>query len=462
MAAVINNITAKRKKEQDADDNVSLSHNKKPRVVWTPHLHSKFLDAVHVLGLDEVVPRKIIALMNVEGITKQHVASHLQKYRLSQKKAIDRVPSKIIVEPTQSQTYFNIHPQSYNFPVNQTSSLLLPNNKPVVHQSNMSGVGVAPSTLIQSQNINIHPPTSTYPIYHHTPTLFPSPLGFPTPAKPVVHQSNMSGVGVAPSTPIQSQNINIHPPTSTYPIYHDTSTLFPSPLGFPTPAKPVVHQSNMSGVGVAPSTPIQSQNINIHPPTSTYPIYHDTSTLFPSPLGFPTPAKPVVHQSNMSGVGVVPSTLIQSQNINIHPPPSTYPIYHDTSTLFPSPLGFPTPANSSKSTSIWDYHWHITEPHSLLFPHGSLSVLESHNTSQNTQMSSQQTEPIIVESTSLEDTNIMDYNLSSHMTLKIYYQVFFLVPQTIHLYEVPLVQCSFLFNVNLLLRSCGRSKTILR
>ncbi|CAK8575217.1 unnamed protein product [Lathyrus sativus] len=185
MAAVINSRTAKRKKEQDDDDNVSLSHNKKPRVVWTPHLHAKFLDAVQLLGLHDcslfaAVPRKIVALMNVEGITKQHVASHLQKYRLSQKKAIDRVPSKMIVEPTQSQTYFNIHPQSYNFPVNQTSPLLLPNIKHVVHQShteiysNMSGVGVAPSTPIQSQNINIHPPPSTYPIYHHTSTLFPS------------------------------------------------------------------------------------------------------------------------------------------------------------------------------------------------------------------------------------------------------------------------------------------------
>ncbi|CAK8575216.1 unnamed protein product [Lathyrus sativus] len=297
----------KRKREQYADDNASLSH-KKPRVVWTPHLHAKFLDAVNFLGLHEAVPRKIAALMNVEGITKEHVASHLQKYRLSKKKANDKVSSRMILEPTQSQTYFNIHPQSYNFPVNQTSPLLLPNIKHVVHQSH----------------------------------------------------------------------------TETY--------------------------SNMSGVGVAPSTPIQSQNINIHPPPSTYPIYHDTSTLFPSPLGFPTPAKPVVHQSNMSGIGVAPSTLIQSQNINIHPPPSTYPIYHHTPTLFPSPLGFPTPANSSKSTSIWDYHWHITEPHSLLFPHSSLPVLESHNTNQNTQMSSQQTEPIIVESTSLEDTNIMDYN----------------------------------------------------
>ncbi|CAI5468485.1 unnamed protein product [Closterium sp. Yama58-4] len=55
---------------------------KRPRLVWTPQLHKRFVDAVSHLGIKNAVPKTIMQLMNVEGLTRENVASHLQKYRL--------------------------------------------------------------------------------------------------------------------------------------------------------------------------------------------------------------------------------------------------------------------------------------------------------------------------------------------------------------------------------------------
>ena len=84
---------------------------KRPRLVWTPQLHTRFVDAVKQLGLKNAVPKTImqarcltltsckllygesrinsvtmsVQLMGVDGLTRENVASHLQKYRLQLK-----------------------------------------------------------------------------------------------------------------------------------------------------------------------------------------------------------------------------------------------------------------------------------------------------------------------------------------------------------------------------------------
>lgn len=67
-------------------DNSSDEHSartlKRPRLVWTPELHKRFVDVVSHLGIRNAVPKTIMQLMNVEGLTRENVASHLQKYRL--------------------------------------------------------------------------------------------------------------------------------------------------------------------------------------------------------------------------------------------------------------------------------------------------------------------------------------------------------------------------------------------
>ncbi|XP_028754041.1 two-component response regulator ORR24-like [Neltuma alba] len=78
--------------EEDDEDNVQEneedpSTQKRPRVVWSVELHRKFVAAVDQLGLEKAVPKKILDLMNVEGLTRENVASHLQKYRIYLRKA---------------------------------------------------------------------------------------------------------------------------------------------------------------------------------------------------------------------------------------------------------------------------------------------------------------------------------------------------------------------------------------
>ena len=76
---------AERDEESDAAGKGSEDkgvEKKKPRVVWTPDLHKRFVNAVNEIGLERAVPKRILDLMGVQNLTRENVASHLQKYRL--------------------------------------------------------------------------------------------------------------------------------------------------------------------------------------------------------------------------------------------------------------------------------------------------------------------------------------------------------------------------------------------
>ncbi|RZC43761.1 hypothetical protein C5167_036710 [Papaver somniferum] len=78
-----NNNQTKSNEDEDSSHSSDelLPNQKKTRISWAdPELHAKFVEAFYKLG-DKAVPSKILAEMNVQGLTREKVASHLQKYR---------------------------------------------------------------------------------------------------------------------------------------------------------------------------------------------------------------------------------------------------------------------------------------------------------------------------------------------------------------------------------------------
>ncbi|CAD5186257.1 unnamed protein product [Musa acuminata subsp. malaccensis] len=77
-----------KEKEDSAHENSDgePSKQKRQRVSWSADLHTHFVKAVNHLGLDRAVPKKILDLMNVKGLTRENIASHLQKYRKTLKR----------------------------------------------------------------------------------------------------------------------------------------------------------------------------------------------------------------------------------------------------------------------------------------------------------------------------------------------------------------------------------------
>ena len=55
------------------------------RAVWNDELQYRFLSCIEEFG-DNSVPSVVLAHMNVIGISREQVASHLQKYRMKKRK----------------------------------------------------------------------------------------------------------------------------------------------------------------------------------------------------------------------------------------------------------------------------------------------------------------------------------------------------------------------------------------
>ncbi|PQQ15107.1 two-component response regulator ARR2 [Prunus yedoensis var. nudiflora] len=71
--------------DDDDDDLVASPAKKRRRLVWTAQLHHQFVTAVNQLGHKNCHPKKILdrmQQMGARGLTRENVASHLQKYRI--------------------------------------------------------------------------------------------------------------------------------------------------------------------------------------------------------------------------------------------------------------------------------------------------------------------------------------------------------------------------------------------
>ncbi|XP_069148971.1 two-component response regulator ARR2-like [Solanum lycopersicum] len=76
----------KRAEGYEMEERSDTTTLKKARTTWSAELHRKFLEAVDFYGINKVVPKKILERMNVAGLKREQVASHLQKHRLIQRK----------------------------------------------------------------------------------------------------------------------------------------------------------------------------------------------------------------------------------------------------------------------------------------------------------------------------------------------------------------------------------------
>ncbi|KFK36037.1 hypothetical protein AALP_AA4G069700 [Arabis alpina] len=109
---------------------------RKPRMTWTGGLHQKFLRAIEIVGgIEKANPMlllKCLKEMNIEGLTRNNVASHLQKHRISLEET--RIPQQTLPIDLTSTAY---RPSSLLGPSNdhfgqssayKPSSLLAPSN----------------------------------------------------------------------------------------------------------------------------------------------------------------------------------------------------------------------------------------------------------------------------------------------------------------------------------------------
>ena len=130
---------------------------KKPRVVWSAELHQQFVTAVNQLGIDKAVPKRILDLMGVQGLTRENVASHLQKYRLYLKRLAGVPPSA----PLPADIMQRVHP--FQYPGTATASAAAmhaaagggaPSFAPTIEQMH---AGVPPGTTLTTFPPNAGP-----------------------------------------------------------------------------------------------------------------------------------------------------------------------------------------------------------------------------------------------------------------------------------------------------------------
>ncbi|XP_054824889.1 two-component response regulator ARR14-like [Prosopis cineraria] len=147
--SIDNRLGPKAGNDSEFVDHGVLSQRKR-RVVWTAELHEKFVGVVEQLGYDKAVPKQILESMDVPFLTRENVASHLQKYRINRKEREGE-------EMEELQRRLNQHGKA--IPVNPDSIPAQPLS--VVHQP------VNPHLLEPSMN---NPPHLLYPSVNLIPS----------------------------------------------------------------------------------------------------------------------------------------------------------------------------------------------------------------------------------------------------------------------------------------------------
>lgn len=117
--------TVKTQEEEEEEEELALS---KKRLVWTPELHERFVWAVEDLGgPNNASPKTIQVKMGVDGLTLQHIKSHLQKYRQQARK-----PSKAKRQESMTTTPLILGEVEKSAPVPAQLPVSLPSPAPAM------------------------------------------------------------------------------------------------------------------------------------------------------------------------------------------------------------------------------------------------------------------------------------------------------------------------------------------
>ncbi|XP_047335608.1 two-component response regulator ORR24-like [Impatiens glandulifera] len=98
----------------EESDQDSTKEESKQRIVWNQWMHLKFVDAIRQLGPDRAIPKKIVEVMNIPGLTRENVASHLQKHRMNIKRAEEKSRQMSPITGFHQTNHYNQHPYQFS------------------------------------------------------------------------------------------------------------------------------------------------------------------------------------------------------------------------------------------------------------------------------------------------------------------------------------------------------------
>eukprot|EP00951_Prasinocladus_malaysianus_P039587 scaffold445455_cov47-Prasinocladus_malaysianus.AAC.2 len=157
-------------------------NGKKAKVEWTSDLHKKFVEAVENLGTEKAVPSRILERMGVQGdgLTRQNIASHLQKYR---HRARGRTTTNAAVAAAAVKAQATV------------ATPLVPSFVPGVPTN--SNIGVAPSPMLIAPGSR---PQAGLPQSQTQPWMHPMQVWGPWPQGAIIY--NHIGQPVMPSSSV--------------------------------------------------------------------------------------------------------------------------------------------------------------------------------------------------------------------------------------------------------------------
>eukprot|EP00899_Mesostigma_viride_P021427 jgi/Mesvir1/29286/Mv01553-RA.1 len=126
------------------------STEKRNRVVWTRELHACFLDAIKRVGIDLVVPKTILhAMGSPPGVSRESIASHLQKFRIWHRK----VKAQGVLDEDLSVDDF-LSQRGYEAPHSGTGSMSRRKRQAIMASMSSSGSSLEAGLSSSSSNNN--------------------------------------------------------------------------------------------------------------------------------------------------------------------------------------------------------------------------------------------------------------------------------------------------------------------